>query len=36
MTKEILEISVSIDEKFDLQFNWLDGFWASALKFIGK
>ncbi len=35
MSNEILEISVSIDEKFDLQFNWL-GFWASALKFIGK
>ena len=35
MSKEILEFSVSIDEKFDLKFNWMDGFWAKAFKFIG-
>jgi hypothetical protein len=36
MSKEVLEFSVLIDEKFDLKFNWLDGFWGAALKFIGK
>lgn len=35
MSKEILEISVSIDEKFDLKFNWMDSFWAKAIIFIG-
>ena len=36
MSKEILEFSVEVDEKFDLSFNWVDGFWATALKFFGK
>jgi len=36
MSKEILEFSVQIDEKFDLNFNWLDGFWDTAFKFFGK
>lgn len=36
MSKEILEFSVQVDEKFDLKFNWLDGFWCTAFKFFGK
>jgi len=36
MSKEILEFSVQLDEKFDLNFNWADGFWDAALKFLGK
>ncbi|WP_131539288.1 phenylalanyl-tRNA synthetase subunit alpha [Pedobacter nototheniae] len=36
MSKEVLEFSVQIDEKFDLNFNWLGGFWGAALKFIGQ
>jgi len=36
MSKEILEFSVQLDEKFDLKFNWSDGFWDAALKFFGK
>jgi hypothetical protein len=34
MSKEILEFNVQLDEKFDLHFNWLDGFWASAVKIV--
>jgi hypothetical protein len=30
MSKEVLEFSVLIDEKFDLKFNWLDGFWGAG------
>ena len=36
MSKEILEFSVQVDEKFDLKFNWLDGFWGVAFKFFAK
>ncbi|WP_039843133.1 hypothetical protein, partial [Pedobacter miscanthi] len=36
MSKEILEFSVQVDEKFDLKFNWLDGFWGAAFKFFVK
>ena len=36
MSKEILEFSVQVDEKFDLKFNWLDGIWGTAFKFFGK
>jgi len=36
MSKEILEFSVQVDEKFDLKFNWVDGFWGAAFKFFGK
>ncbi|WP_443944568.1 phenylalanyl-tRNA synthetase subunit alpha [Pedobacter sp. AW1-32] len=36
MSKEILEFSVLVDEKFDLNFNWLDGFWESAARIFWK
>ncbi|WP_316798559.1 phenylalanyl-tRNA synthetase subunit alpha [Pedobacter frigidisoli] len=36
MSKEILEFSVQVDEKFDLKFNWSDSFWEAAFKFFGK
>ncbi|KQN28611.1 phenylalanyl-tRNA synthetase subunit alpha [Pedobacter sp. MC2016-05] len=36
MSKEILEFSVLVDEKFDLKFNWLEGFWETAFKIFGK
>ncbi|MCX2576254.1 phenylalanyl-tRNA synthetase subunit alpha [Pedobacter sandarakinus] len=36
MSKEILEFSVLVDEKFDLKFDWLSGFFGLALKFLGK
>ncbi|WP_090887513.1 phenylalanyl-tRNA synthetase subunit alpha [Pedobacter rhizosphaerae] len=32
MSKEILEFTVELDEKFELQFNWLDSFWAAAAE----
>ncbi|WP_316830965.1 phenylalanyl-tRNA synthetase subunit alpha [Pedobacter aquatilis] len=36
MSKEILEFSVQLDEKFDLKFNLFDGFWEAAFKIFGK
>jgi len=36
MSKEILEFSVLVDEKFDLKFNWLDGFWGVVFNFFGR
>jgi len=36
MSKEILEFSIQVDEKFDLSFKWLDGFWEAAFKIFGK
>ena len=36
MSKEILEISVMVDEQFDVNFNWLEGFFGLILKIFGK
>jgi hypothetical protein len=36
MSKEILEISVMVDEQFDVKFNWLDGLFGLILKVFGK
>lgn len=36
MSKEILEFSVEVEEKFDFNFNWLNGFWEHAFKFFGQ
>lgn len=36
MSKEILEISVMVDEQFDVNFNWLEGFLGLILKIFGK
>jgi hypothetical protein len=32
MSQEILEISVSVEEKFDVSFNWLDGIMGFILN----
>ena len=34
MSQEILEFSVQVDEKFDLKFNWLDGFFWKLVSLI--
>jgi len=36
MSKEVLEISVLVDEKFDVSFNLAQGFFGFILKFFGK
>jgi len=36
MSKEILELSVLIDEKFDVSFNLADGIFGFFLKFFGR
>ncbi|TCD02434.1 phenylalanyl-tRNA synthetase subunit alpha [Pedobacter psychroterrae] len=36
MSKEILEISVMVDEKFDVSFNLVNGFFGFILKVFGK
>ncbi len=36
MSKEILEISVMVDEKFDVSFNLANGIFGFILKFFGK
>lgn len=36
MSKEVLEISVMVDEKFDMSFNLVDGIFGFILKFFGK
>jgi hypothetical protein len=36
MSSEILEISVSVEEKFDMSFNWLSGLFGFILKVFGK
>ena len=36
MSKEILELSVLIDEKFDVSFNLADVIFGFFLKFFGK
>lgn len=36
MSKEVLEISVLVEEKFDVSFNLVDGIFGLILKFFGK
>jgi len=36
MSVEILEISVSVEEKFDMSFNLVDGILGFILKVFGK
>jgi hypothetical protein len=36
MSKEVLEISVLVDEKFDMSFNLGQGLFGFILKFFGK
>lgn len=36
MSKEILEISVMVDEQFDMSFNLVEGFFGLILKAFGK
>ncbi|WP_443937844.1 phenylalanyl-tRNA synthetase subunit alpha [Pedobacter sp. MW01-1-1] len=36
MSKEILEFSIQVDEKFDLNFSLLGGFVAFVVKFFEK
>jgi hypothetical protein len=36
MSKEILEISILVDEKFDMSFNLVQGIFGLILKVFGK
>jgi hypothetical protein len=36
MSKEILEISILVDEKFDVSFNLVEGFFGLILRIFGK
>lgn len=36
MSKEVLEISVMVDEHFDVKFNWLEGLFGLILKVFGR
>lgn len=36
MSKEVLEISVLVDEKFDMSFNLVEGIFGFILKVFGK
>lgn len=36
MSKEVLEISVMVDEQFDVSFNLPDGFFGFILNIFGK
>ncbi|MGY4386671.1 hypothetical protein ACVWYN_003727 [Pedobacter sp. UYP24] len=36
MSKEIFEISVFVDEKFDMSFNLIDGIFGFLLRILGK
>jgi hypothetical protein len=36
MSKEVLEFSVLVDEKFDMSFNLASGILGFLLKFFGK
>jgi len=36
MSKEVLEISVMVDEKFDVSFNLANGIFGFILKMFGK
>ena len=36
MSKEVLEISISVEEKFDVNFNLVEGIFGLILKVFGK
>jgi hypothetical protein len=36
MSKEVLEISILVDEKFDISFNLIEGIFGLILKVFGK
>ncbi|MCX2485990.1 phenylalanyl-tRNA synthetase subunit alpha [Pedobacter sp. MR2016-24] len=36
MSKEILEITILVDEKFDVSFNLVEGIFGLILKIFGK
>jgi len=36
MSKEVLEISVMVDEQFDMNFNLVEGVFGLILKVFGK
>jgi len=36
MSREVLEISVLVDEKFDMSFNLVEGIFGLILKIFGK
>jgi hypothetical protein len=36
MSKEVLEISVNVDEQFDVDFNLVQGLFGFILRFFGK
>jgi hypothetical protein len=36
MSKEVLEISILVDEKFDISFNLIEGIFGVILKVFGK
>ncbi|WP_324372817.1 phenylalanyl-tRNA synthetase subunit alpha [Pedobacter sp.] len=36
MSNEILEVSVLVEEKFDMSFNWLGGLFGFILRVFGK
>lgn len=36
MSKEVLEFSVLVEEKFDMSFNLVDGIFGFILKIFGK
>lgn len=36
MSKEVLEISVLVDEKFDVNFNLVEGIFGFIIKLFGK
>jgi hypothetical protein len=36
MSKEVLEISVNVDEQFDVDFNLVQGLFGFILKIFGK
>lgn len=35
MSEEILEISVNIDQHFDIKFNWVGGFLSVITRLLG-
>lgn len=36
MSKEVLEFSILVEEKFDMSFNLVDGIFGFILKIFGK
>ena len=36
MSKEVLEISVMVDEQFDMSFNLAEGYFGLILRIFGK